>query len=294
MEEYQEKYMTGSFTAQEIRNIYDILFKYYDFDYSWIFTEIQHAVENSPNNEKYFYMLFDNETKQNRKDIDYLPDDFEIGFVFPIVYYNEFQALTSKYFFLNDGRIFDIFMLSSLYIKRRINEYEYFEDAGGDVEYDIIINGEKRKLYEFLLDNPHEFKESNRAKARMEIRYGLESKAVDNYNNWLYNLLKRALHQDLTFGGRFEYNLNEKPKKPTRAPSFSNFVAYNTYLLLKEVVGSKSKFPAEFSKFIIDFCELCEINLTGRHTEVIGMKEFLSNTSKNYQDNPIPVFLIRE
>ena len=54
-----------------------------------------------------------------------------------------------------------------------VNENEFvaiMENVGVDIEYDSIINEEKQKVYEFLLDNPHVFNDLNRAKVRIEIR----------------------------------------------------------------------------------------------------------------------------
>ncbi len=319
MEENKNEGVIITLEAQEIRNIYDKLVKYYHFGYFMIADEIQYAINQSPNREYHdCYWIKDNgNLKNNTDNIDYLPDDYPIYFWFSNAKDNAFKALFDKYSFMNEFQEIEIFLLSALHLERlmfkafgyytdpeQIEEMEnknpgstrdigYFVDCWFEQEKDI--DDEKRKLYEFLLDNPHIYKITNLAVAQMEIRYGADSQIkLCNHDNWLYKLIKNALHKELTFGGKFEYRRIKETQKPSNAPSFSNFVAYNTYLLLIEVIGSDKKYPAEFLKFIIDFCELCGVLLLGRHTEVRGMMDFLKHANRQYQGNPIPFSLVRE
>ena len=121
----------------------------------------------------------------------------------------------------------------------------------------------------------------------MAIRYGTnETLKVENTGNWLADLIIRNYRHLLDDQG-------EPPQKPNRAPSLGNFVAYNTYRLLMDMVGSDKRYPAEFLRFIIDFCPLCEVELIKRQQTEIGMKEFLSHSNRQYRGEPIPFSLVR-
>lgn len=269
---------TINIPVEHIRWAYPLLNKYLGFEYGHIAHEIFNSLPD-----------FDTQTIYlNTHNIDHLPDDYIIHF--EINDFDSIKSLCDKYDL--DYMLSVLVILISIYARNVRNDFYGIES--GCESYDVFQSDEKRKLYEFLLDNPHEFSDTNRAKGRIEIRLGLDSQiSVDNYDNWLYNLILRSLNRDLTFDGRFEYTRKEEPQKPSRAPSFANYIAYNTFLLLKDVTNSASKFPAEISRFIIGFCGQCGVKLVGRHIEVIGMKEFLSHATRQYDGKPIPFSSVR-
>jgi len=277
--------MLYSPTVKVLRGLYDIVSKYYEFDYSLIDVELNSAFSKT----KHHFEYQKNLSKTGQ--LDHLPDDLEINIYMKNVI--ELHQLREKYLSIDDA-LFDLLAFSLHFIPRLIDNSVNEEALDIDIEYDIIMNDEKCRVYEFLLDNFRNFKEKNRAKARMTIFYGIDSQIeIDNYNNWLYNLIRKELHKELTFDGTFEYERRIESEKPSRAPSFGNFVAYNTYCLLMDMVGAKKKFPVEFLNFIIDFCSLCKIKLLPRQMETVGMKEFLSHAKKQYKDKPMPFSLVR-
>lgn len=101
------------------------------------------------------------------------------------------------------------------------------------------------------------------------------------------------MYCDLTAGGRFEYVRIKNIERPKNAPRFHRFVAYNLYLLLKDVVGSDKEYPTVLLRFIIDFCQLCDIELIGRQAEVLGMKDLIRAAKKQYNNQPIPYSLVK-
>lgn len=266
-----------------IRSVYDIFEKYYDFDYNWIRPEIMFAINQFSDIEQ---------SEDLTKMVDCLPNEHLIEFFISRVDWDELQALCDRHS-ISDA--VSLFLFSSLHLQRVVHREAYFKVAFDfDIKRDKPIYIEKRKMYEFLLDNEYEFDDENLAKTQISINYGVKSKiTIDNVDNWLYELIKQALHDDLTYDGQEDYDRYEKPQKPNRAPSLGNFIAYNTYLLLKDVVGSQSKFPAEFSRFIIDFCKLCQVEVTERQTTVEGMEDFLKAADRQYKGNPMPYSSIR-
>lgn len=276
---FKDGYVIG-FTAGFIRDLFGKAKKYYGFSYPLILTELDHAFIS-------FGTFEDKRVQLDTGNIDHLPDDFVALFAIPRL--NELVALREQYAFLEDDELMGLlaFALNFIpYLKEPLRVY--------DTPDDLAIQREKHALYEFLLDNPQQFSDRNPAKARMTINYGLSSSIkIDNHDNWLYDLLKRSLHQDLTLGGRFEHERYTAPPKPNNAPSFGGFVAYNTYLLLKEVTGETVKFPTDFSNFIIAFCDLCGVELTPRQQTTVGMKEHLTHANRQYRGEPIPFSKVR-
>jgi len=284
----------GVFTieAKNVRFICEKLAKYYNFTYQAFSYEIEYAIQQAPNGE--YNSIYFNTKKPYYEDIDYFPDDYPLTFVFLYSDVAKVDEFVDKYAIPKSDILYSLFLLFLLFLKRWYYEDKFYDPESDITEFDII-NSEKRKLYEFLLDAPRDSKARYSDAPQMEIRYGNDSKiVVNNFDDWLYNLLTKDLNRHFTVGGMVEFKRNEKPpKRPSNAPTFGNYVAYNTYLLLKDMVGSESKYPAEFSKFIIDLCRVCEVKLMERQTEVIGMKEYLSYANRQYKGEPIPFSLVR-
>ena len=270
------------FCSCEVRAVYPKLNQYFGFNYGDISVEL----ENSWNYDAEY-----SEQYLETGNIDHLPDDHPVFFVsekWGVI------ELVEKYEFIkNNSYVADLIGML-VFIVQNMRNYFYGIVEGCEME-DGIIYPDKRKLYEFLLDNDKKtYNSQNLPKTQITILYGLNSQiTIDNHENWLYNLLKKHLHKDLTFGGRFEYERITEVERPSRAPQFHNFVVYNLYLLLKDVVGSDKEYPAEFCKFIIDFCKLCNIELIGRQLEVLGIKDLVKGAKKQYGNNPISYSLIR-
>ena len=269
-----------SLNVECIRELYPLLNWYFGFEYADINEELSSALWKTDYQITYF----------KTSNIDHLPSNFNI--FFPTDSFDELISLVNSYDFTRNNTLGVLFMLLYFYSKNIRNCFYNIEES--NVMEDVFIHTDKCKLYEFLLDNYKPYSMHNLPKAQITILYGPNSQVtIDNHDNWLYNLLKKNLHDDLTFRGRREYSRNEEAQKPRRAPSFSNFIAYNSYLLLITTVGSDKRYPVEFLKFIIDFCQLCDTGLIERQQTAVGMKEFLSHANRQYQGEPIPFPLVR-
>lgn len=273
---------TITFTAQMFKYAYPPLNKYFGFEYKGIGVEISNSL----------YEHFEYHSAfLSSGSIEHLPDDFEINC--QIQDYDKVLGFINSYDFLRDNTMFSIELILLCIYSYNLREYFYGIEPGNEM-YDDFIHKDKCNLYEFLLDNHREYDISNLPKAEITISYGQNSQiTIKNHENWLYNLVKNALYRDLTFGGKLEYERNEEPQKPKRAPSFSNFLAYNTYLMLIETIGADKRYPAEVLRCVIDFCKLCEVELIKRQSDVIGMKEFLSHANRQYQGEPMPFSLVK-
>lgn len=260
-------------TFKEIRNIYADMVRYYAFDYSYIEQELSGQL--SP--DEYFKYVPEHETAQ-------IADGREL--LFGIDNGQEILSLLDKYPFVNE-HLRDLLTFAAIVIPRMQDASLNFDLLGiSDVELCIIP--EQKRILDFLTENESLAGES------MTIRLGRQSIEIDNHDRWLYHALRSYLHKVVTFDGKVEYHGHPvQEKKPSRAPSFSNFIAYNTYLLLKDRAGSERKFPAEFLKFIIEFCSVCHVALLERQRDAVGMKEFLSSALRQYRGIPMSLSVVR-
>ncbi len=275
------------FTAKDIRGIYPKMDQYFGFEYIDIHVELNRAMNDDFENHTLFL---------ETSNINHLPDDYEIPLFFHVkenISIEEINEFHNKYEFIrNNYYMYNLFCLLIIFVQNRCISF-YGIESGNEIDY-IFAYSDKRKLYEFLLDNFKEYNFNYLPKAQIILSYGLDSQiTIDNHNNWLYYLLKTRLYNSLTFEGKFEYERMQKSKRPSNPPKFHNFIAYNLYLLLKDVVGSDKEYPVEFLKFIIDFCQLCDIELIGRQAEVLGMKDLIKGARKQYNNQPIPYSLVR-
>jgi hypothetical protein len=269
------------FYSRDIKAIYPKLNQYFGFEYSDISVELQSSWDYSAEySEPYF----------KTGNINHLPDDFNIPFIserWGIMEFIEKYAFTN-----NNPYVADLIGLLVFLTKNWRNSFYGIPET--NEMYYGFVEPDRRKLYEFLLDNFKEYNFDNLPKAQITILYGQNSQiTIDNHENWLYHFLKKELHKRLTFDGKFEYERITKADRPSHAPQFHNFIVYNLYLLLMDVVGSDKEYSAEFCKFIIDFCKLCDIELIGRQSEVLGIKDLIKGAKKQYGNNPIPFSLIR-
>ncbi len=264
---------TFNYTFKEIRNIYADMVRYYAFNYFYIEREL--AGQLSP--DEYFEYVPEHKTAQ-------IADERELSF--DIDNEQEIISFLDKYPFVNE-HLRNLLAFAAIVVPRMQDaslNFDLFEIS----DFELCVIPEQRRILDFLTENESFAGES------ITIRLGRQSIEVGNYDRWLYNSLRSYLYKAVTIDGKVEYHGQPvQEKKPSRAPSFSNFIAYNTYLLLKDRVGSERKFPAEFLKFIIEFCRTCHIELLERQRETVGMKEFLSSALRQYRGIPMPLSVVR-
>ena len=268
-------------TAQRIREIYLKLYEFFGFKYENIGVKIVNSIGNV-----FEYDIVFNEPDDN---IDHSPNEYKI-----VIPYNQRTFdLIEKYEFISLNSYVRALIELLVFIMQDKNEVRCVCENG--YEMDCPIYPDKENLYEFLIDNFKKYNSHNLPKSQITISYGLDTKiTINNHDNWLYYLLKLSLHKDLTHDGEIEYvRLPKQAERPKNAPKFHYYAIYNLYLLLKDVIGSKKEYPADFCKFILDFCQLCEIELIGRQLEVLGIKDLIKGARKQYKDMPIPYSLVR-
>lgn len=254
--------------------MYDTLVYHYGFNYPLIRLELDNAFIKSDDG-----FLYKKQEMENGN-IDHLPSDFEIEFA--IKNLDTLLFLKDKYSFLKDKKLFALFTFTSNFISRLTDLW--FNIPKGE-EFELgIIPVEQLKVAQYLSERI--VPDTNRPfEMEMSIRYGNnETLKVDNTNNWLSKLILQATESYLP--------KDDTIPKPPRAPQIHNFVVYNTYLLLKDLVGSDKLYPVEFLEFIIDFCEVCEIELIGDQKNALGIKYLIRNAIKRYDNKPIPLSLI--
>ena len=266
-------------SVHEIRAIYPKLNQYFEFEYIDIQAHLNCSLQNDLEN----YIQY-----CQTSHIAHLPDDYQILFAFEN---KDIMNLLEGYVF-SPNWLYVTNLINMLLIMVRNRKNCFYNIAEGDeMEYGYI-QLDKKKLYEFLLDNYKEYNFQNLPKAQITISYGLDTKiTINNHHNWLYDLLKKSLHEDLTNDGVEYVRLPKQPERPKNAPSFSRYIIYNLYLLLMDVVGSDKKNPVLFRKFIIDFCKLCDVGFQKKADDKI--KDLLNSAIRHYKNMPIPYSLVK-
>lgn len=164
--------MEVMFTAQQIRAIYPKLNQYFEFEYADIWVELTNSMPSDFEAHKKYH---------ETSNIDHLPENHQVFFL----YNKDISNFIEKYEFCRVDSYAISLTTMLVFMLRNLRNGLYGILEGNEME--TWIYPDKKRLYEFLLDNFKKYNFCNLPKAQITISYGLDSQiTVANHENWLY------------------------------------------------------------------------------------------------------------